>query len=559
MAGSSSDTGMGVGIKIEGHDDDKIKRDLFRYVSGLYNGQTGFLNILNRICDIDRNGGFLSQNSVKKLMINILYDPESTVMLTELQLFGALELPRLWREKNRSVGIFLKNLKAVLQKDQNWYMTNLFGDEYLNFYAIIIQTINRIIINKKMNSFLVTERFIIRTIFSIVKLVLFPNLNTAFTKYMLYEIKKDVNTDELTFLGRNMFLRNAWSMYISLMYSFKKKKIHVDSDVQITIEDTYFMYSELLKYFFAKQKELSDPSLQIEKPQRMMAEKMLLEYQNNIGVISFAMTCFYIYMFMFDHDQLFQGNSDNFLFDAWLWPPFRQDLQRNTFDQEELRKINIFNSSIIAEDAKHLHSFRGSRTFGTSMPWRMWNYNDPQDSSAVFRKKSLLGKVIVDTGSLFGRYDSYLRDYQTPEDLLKRLKDLLYIKILDLKKILNEEISKYLEIQRNGDIPEFSDRVNATTFEDLSLETGGKTDQRWVKSTKENQTIFLKIDEKILQNQDQVANNQMDLVQFDSSIKSQITKMTMLDMLKSDIEIGQSQLRYFEQMYQKFFIEARRI
>ena len=561
MAAASSDAPIPFKVKIEGHDDDKIKQDLFRYVAGLTQGPSGFLTILNRICVLDRNGGYLSQNSVKKLMLHVLHDSESAVMLTELQLFGVLELPRLHREKNRSIGIFLRNLKAVMQKDQNWFLTNLFADEYLNFYAIIIQTVNRILINKKLNSFLITERFVARTIFSAVQMIMFPNLNTPFTKYMLYEQKKDANEQEMIFLGRNVFLRSAWSLFVTLMYSHKKRAIFPESEVQITIDNTYLAYSEILKYYFIKHRELNNPALQIEKPQRMTAEKVLNEYQNVLGAISFAMSCFYIYLFMFDHDRLFQGNNENFVFDAWLWPAFRHDLQRNRFDPTELAKINIFNTSVIAEDAKHLHSFRATRTFSTAMPWRMWNYNDPQDSSAIVKSESLLGLVILDISSLFGRYDSYLRDFSKSESVIKELKNRLFIKILDLKKILNEQISNYLEIQGNSDIPEFADRVNATTFEEWSLVPDGNRNQRWIKSSHENQTLFLRIDERVFQNMSQISNNAIDmnLIQYDASLKTQTRKMVALDMLKSDILIGQSLLRYFEQMYQKFFVEARRL
>ena len=535
-----------------------MKRDLVGFVSGMYSGHMGFLNILNRICPIDSNGGYLSQNSVKKLMLNVLHDSDSFTMLTELQLFGVLELPRLVREKQKSIGTFLKNLKAVLNKDQDWYLTNMFPDEQLNFYAIIIQTINRILINKKLSSFLITERFVIRTIFSMVKLILFPNLNTGFTRYMLYETKKEFNEQELVFLGRNMFLRAAWSLFVSLVYSHKKKQIYPESETQITIEDLMNTYSEILKYYFSKRKELSESDLNIEKPQRMIAENILLEYQNVLGVVSFAMTSFYIYLFTLDHPRLYHDTNENFLFNAWLWPISRMDLQRNTFDPDLLSKINIFDSSIISEDAKHLHSFRGTRTFGTVMPWKMWQYNDPQDSSAIVREESLLGTVILDVSTLFGKYDSYLRDFNKSEYLIKELNNILFIKVLDLKKILNQEISRYLEMQSNSDIPEFADRVNATTFDDLASEFDRLPNQMWVKAKKENQTSFLKIDEKIFKNQERVERSQIELIQYAESLKKQTEMMVKMDMLKADILIGQSLLRYFEQMFQKFFVEARR-
>ena len=544
---------------------ENIERDMIEYITNLYDKEKGVLKILNQICSLDANGGFLSNNSVKKIMKIMLYPSNSIKCITYLQkLLPFLTASLIEIERYSAPFVFGTNMRHTLNEEEEWYFDRMFSsvepkldNYYLDFIMLIVQTINRLMINKKVNSNIVNERFMIRTIFSCIKNILFFNTNTSFTQTMLYEKKPTISEKEAIFIGRNSFLRSAWSLFISLIYIFRKRKEYPDSYVQIDENELLKMYANIMDYWHSKEEELNKLEDDIEKPKEIIYRKIILEYQNKCGIISFALICFHIYKYFLQYMD-FNNNHTKYLFNAWLWPNFREELQSPVFTYDHFSKINVFDKTILFEDSKHLHSFRATRTFGTSLPLRYWNYRDPQDSAAVFHSKTILGKIIVDVSTAFGKYDSYLRDFTKSEQIVTDLRNILYIKMLDLKNILHQEISKFIEIESNGDVPTIVERINAQSFDEIKESESPNNDVKWVKFEEKGEIIFLKMNENVFSEEKKIEQNTMTFSRFDENVKMQKQKMIRLDILQSEILEGQSILRYLESVFQKFFPEARR-
>lgn len=543
---------------------------LYTFIQDCFGNIDNFFGMSSNIFNENRNNGFISNNGILKIIRKILdYDIENEYYnILFIQKILPLHLNRHYEKINSSLKpIFVNNLKNTLDNDIKWYIKEEIisseGDNQLDkkmniLTMILIQTINKMIINKKINLNYSPARYIIRTIFSVIKNLVFINVNDEMNMLMIYENKPQLSRKEMVYIGRNAFLRSAWNLYISLIYSYEKQKLY-NSEVQIDDDKLLMIYNQILNYLNSKNDDIK-MIIETNNPKKSIYLKIISEYKNKLGVISMALSCFYIYKM---YSNIFNEYENqlirNIVFDPWMWHINKNELHKSVHNDAVFNKINILDREIMFEESKQLHSFRATRTYGIPLPLRYWQYDDPQDSCAVTKTETLLGIIIKDVSVAFGKYDSYLRDLSKTDTMILDLKNLLYVKMSDLRNILNQEINRFLQIEQNNDIPSIQDRIISVYIDDIDKEKVISSNRNiWIRLRGKSQPLFVKLDRELFLNEEK-QSDEATLMKYDNDVNQQIKKMVIFDNLQSDIFVAQSILRYLESIFQKFFPEARSI
>lgn len=562
-----------------------------KYISFLEYIGNDFMNLFHILCDKKSNNGIIHAKITEKLLDqifgyekdkkdeikNYLLDLQLNTNLIDEQFFSAI--------KNQ---IFVDNYKKLsTDTKEDWYIKINYDkkispreeDNFYNYFnnvyfSYVLQCINHMIINRKLNMHHITERFLIECIFSVVKLMVFPNVGESITATQLYTPVK-TRDFELEFLGRNVWLRQAWTLYISVLYS-ENKKYALKEDVD---DDENAFYLDDLRYAYEKTFEYYWKNIYMKMNESMANKPIILkiknEYENALGVMNMSLYCIKLYYLYRDFNNFDYDIFHRITHAAWLFPKYRSDLEQCDISDDLKNMINVFNYKSLYEDAKHLHSFRASRTFGTEMPEKYWQSFDPQDSAACIKHDSILQEVCFDIANFFGLYESHNADFIKPQSEVDRLKEILYAKVLNLRSTIASEKDRYMEYMNNDDIPDYEKR---RLISDLNIDLSDKKDideeqlikdLKWIKINMDNpRSVFVKIDDNILENfeEDKLGTpseasssslNNVNLIKYDKNVKIQKRKMISFDQLGSDIKIAQSLLRYFEQLFNLFFMEAR--
>lgn len=563
------------------------------YLEFLNHIKTDFMRLFHSLCHKKSNNGVIHDKISEQLLKNLFkmqknseYDSGIRFCLLDLQFNWGL-IDDVFFDENKYM-IFNDNFRKLLldNLDTDWYynieyyktISEKEEDNFYNFFnnvyfSLVFQCINHMLINRKINMHHITERFLIECIFSIVKLMVFPNIDGGITNTQLYNSVK-ARDFELEFLGRNVWLRQAWTMYISVLYSENKRNAYKDEE-QLDDENAFYFddlknaYMLSIDYYFNNIYSKMNDNL-LNKP---IILKIKNEYENALGVMNMVIYCLKIYYL---YRNLIGVDYDIFhriTHAAWLFPKYRSDLEQCDISDDLKKTINVFNYKSLYEDAKHLHSFRSSRTFGTPMPEKYWKSYDPQDSAACIRHDSILLEICFDIANFFGLYEAQNADFAKPQQEVDRLKEILYAKVLNLRSTIASEKERFIEYIMNDDIPDFEKRKIISDL-NINLSSQSKEDElnenlKWIKINMDNpRSVFVKIDNEIIENFEKSVYDSsksstssslenINLIKYDKNVKIQKRKMISFDQLGSDIKIAQSLLRYFEQLFNLFFQEAR--
>jgi len=535
-----------------------------------------FMNQFGSLCHISKNNGVIYPKIAEKLL-NILFSDDSRFNATEnmlyrMMIFSLLQDFRYSDFKYISklhAHIFMVNYNNIVtKKHEIWYVPFkalisseeiLESDNYIfiqfvsDYLLFVIQCINHLIINRKVNTHHVTERYVMECIFSVVKMMIFPNIGSQSTSCSMYDFIKSRDF-EMEFLGRNVWLRQAWSLFLSVVYTESKLKIYPKKDGgegKITYKDLLLSYQATTAYFDANIVSRRDKIEKMYKSKTILS-KIVNEYENVIGVMNMVLYCFKIYM-------IFKQNQDYDVYHrithaAWMWPRFRADIEQCEISENLKTTINALNWKSLYEDSKHLHSFRATRTFATPLPEKYWRAYDPQDVAASVRSDSILNQTCMKVADCFGLYESYNADLLIPQEKVNNMRELLYIKVSELRKLVASEKERYIKFSSNDDIPDFDSRRKI--FELMENDNDDTVNNlKWIKINMDNpKSVFIKLDHDVVESQ--VSEN-IKLIKYDKINKMQIKRMIAIDQLKTDIKVAQSLLRYFEQLFDAYFVEAR--
>lgn len=541
------------------------------------NNETGnFMDIFGSLCDISSNNGLIYAKSAEK-MLSKLFENDGrfsdienlfykNLIFTLLQDFRYSDFQFLLHV---IPDIFNTNFTNIMSKktDKKWYIPlksvitsqSLFESGNIQFIQFVsdymlyvIQCINHLLINRKINTHHITERYIMECVFAVIKIMIFPNNGSQFTSCSLYDFIK-ARDFEIEFLGRNVWLRQVWSLFVSVVYTETKLQIYPkkEGEGKITYKDLLTAYSATVSYYDSQIMNRKDKIEKLYKG-RPILSKIVNEYENVISVMNMALYCFKFFAIIKqgrDYDVYHKITHA-----AWFFPRYRGDIEQCEISENLKTTINALNWKSLYEDSKHLHSFRATRTFGTPLPEKYWRAYDPQDVAACIKSDSLLQQVCINVANHFGLYESCNADLLQSQEKVNQLKELLYIKVSGLKKLIASERERYLKFVSNGDIPDFDSRIKI--FELMENDTEKTVENlKWVKINMDNpKSVFLRLDQDIV---DEQTSSNISLIKYDKTNKIQIRKMIALDQLKTDIKIAQSLLRYFEQMFDAYFVEAR--
>lgn len=538
--------------------------------------EDNFMNQFGYLCHISKNNGVVYPKIAEKLL-NILFTDDSRFNATENMLYRMMifSLVQDFRYSdfkyisNIHPHVFMTNYSNIVTKNQEmWYLSFkalissediIESDNYIfiqfvsDYILFVIQCINHLIINRKVNTHHVTERYIMECIFSVVKLMIFPNVGSQYTSCSMYDFIK-TRDFEMEFMGRNVWLRQAWSLFLSVVYTESKLKIYPKKDGgegKVTYKDLLLAYQATTAYFDANIVSKRDKIEKMYKSKTILA-KIVNEYENIIGVMNMALYCFKIY-------TIFKQNHDYDIYHrithaSWLWPRYRADIEQCEISENLKTTINALNWKTLYEDSKHLHSFRATRTFATPLPDKYWKAYDPQDVAACVRSDSILSQTCMKVADCFGLYESYNADLLKPQEKVNDMRELLYIKVSELKKLVASEKERYLKFVSNGDIPDFDSRRKI--FELMENDNDETVNHlKWIKINMDNpKSVFIKLDHDVVESQ---VSEDIKLTKYDKINKTQVKRMIAIDQLKTDIKVAQSLLRYFEQLFDTYFVEAR--
>jgi hypothetical protein len=195
-----------------------------------------FMRAFGDACKIDVHGGILSEQTASRLVrILVTNTEENKIDVPILNIFQPLHhyflasnlLFELKNGNHGNTSIFRIMYERRFEDD--WFVMKQFKSDAKTVEELIasfnetytfnvMQVINRMIMAKKIKTHTVSGRYIMRCVFFVVKMMIFPNIDEPETCMYLHENVKDKEM-ELRFLGRNVWLRKAWSLFYSVVKS----------------------------------------------------------------------------------------------------------------------------------------------------------------------------------------------------------------------------------------------------------------------------------------------------------------------------------------------------
>lgn len=538
-----------------------------------------FMIEFGKECHPKTNGGILSGQTCARLIKILIAEQEDDKL--DIPLFD-LFMPL--QNYHKSIHYFIDMLDINkgncnlfkqnydMRNEEIWYTTLPFDlnnqneDQMLqsfnHFYLHhVVQVVNRMLICKKLRTHTISGRYIMRCVFFVVKLMLFPNINTPETYMQLQDTVKGKEF-ELKFLGRNAWLRQAWTLFQSIVKYEEKIVLYPDTkniDNALSIQELILCYNEIIRHFEENFALDSDAF----KDSATSISKKAAEFRSIIGVIHCTLYCYDIYSLLTRYTKkgaVYRVDTDIYYritHAPWLWPKYRGDLEQTEITEKTLTTIDFTDYKSLYDDSKHLHSFRSSRTFGVRLPEKYFRMYDSQDVTASVRSDTGLGNLCLDVATQFGIYDAYNADLSKTQAQVNDMRDILYVKMTDLRNKISESISNYISIKSNNEIPDFQSRA---TIYDLSTDDTEETIQRtkWIKLDSDDPFgVLIRLDMQESA-EGAVDGNIMTKTRIDTNIKNQIRKSVYIDTLMSDIQIAQSLLRYLEQLYGTYYPESKR-
>ncbi len=537
-----------------------------------------FMRAFGKACRVDIHGGILSEKTMVRLTKILLVDKDNDKLNISLinlfypihNYFASIKLLGGLKMHDRGNIALLKRMYNRMH-DVEWFDTKPFQkdvpeasdvmvsfNEHYTFY--VMQAINRMLIAKKIKSHTISGRYIMRCIFTIVTIMIFPNIDEPETCFDLHEQIRGKEM-EIKMLGRNVWLRKAWTMFISIIKTDQKRVIYPevkDTGDALTFNDLMHAYTAVINEYnsvFAQNAGTSKPNTS------NTFVKKSREYRSIIGIMHCTFYCLDFYNIITGY--LHDGEYHRFDYDIfhrithppWLWPKYRGDLEQSEITEKLLTSMDSSDYNSLYDDSKHLHSFRSSRTFGVRLHEKYFRFYDGQDVAAGIRDDTQLGIICIDIGRQFGIYDAYNADLSKTQGEVNDQRDLLYIKMTDLRNAISAAIREFVSIKSSNDIPDFQSRAQ---IYDLSADDDEKTIEkvRWIKVDHDNpEAILAKVDhqEKI-----EGAEDGISVTPIDKKRKHQARKAIYIDSLAADIQIAQSLLRYLEQVYGVYYPESKR-
>jgi hypothetical protein len=533
-----------------------------------------FMIEFGKTCNQQINGGILSGQSCArliKILINDMEDNKISIPLMDIfvplqQYHNSIYLfLEMLDDRGGNMRLFKENYDR--RREEIWFLGKPFNHgattqedlfrSFSQFYIYyVIQVVNRMLIVKKLKTHTISGRYIMRCVFFVVKMMIFPNIDTPETYMQLPEPIKGKEF-ELKFLGRNAWLRQAWSLFESIVKYEEKMIAYSETknvDNALSVQELILAQNALTDYF--SENFLHDPET-FKASSMSSTSKKASEYRSVIGINNCVLYCYDIYslvtrymkgqnMYRIGYDKYYQITHA-----PWLWQKYRADLEQTEITEKTLTTIDFMDYNSLYDDSKHLHSFRASRTFGVRLPEKYFKMYDGQDIAAVVRSDTELGNVCLDVSTQFGIYDAYNADLSKTQQEVNDMKDILYVKMTDLRNKIAESIINYNNIKSIDDIPDFQSR---SVIYDLSTDDTEETANttKWVKLDQDDPFGLL------IKKDDQEKEKSIRLSQIDTNLKKQIRKAVYIDVLKSDIQIAQSLLRYLEQLYGKYYPESKR-
>jgi hypothetical protein len=529
-----------------------------------------FMIALGDACRIDVHGGILSEEVSTRLVKILLNDTEDNKIETSLinifqplhyYSFGIELLAELKDAVHGNAFIFKKMYEDRF--NDNWFITKPFDHtksdviEFLtsfnqSYIFYVIQAINKLLMTKKIKSHSVSGRYIMRCIFFVVKMMIFPHIDAPETCVYLHENIRDADL-ETKFLGRNVWLRKAWTLFQTIIKSEYKATEYPDTkfvDKAFMFADLIFAYNAVSRYY---EENFIRPGMSSNQASRLAKKES--EFKSNIGIMRCVFYCIDIHNIMTGY--VGEGQFLRFKYDVyhqithapWLWPRYRSDLEQCELTENALKTIDSSDFNTLYDDSKHLHSFRASRTFGVRLPEKYVRFYDGQDIAAGARNDTRLGAVCLDISRQFMIYDAFNVDLSKTQAEVNAHREMLYVKMTDLRNMIGEAMRQYIDLKSSNDIPDFNSRAQIYDFsQDDTEET--KKHVQWIKvDHNDPEEVLVKIDA-----QEEVIT----LSRFDNRRKDQVRKVVFMDTLMADIQIAQSVLRYLEQMFGAYYPESKR-
>jgi hypothetical protein len=448
-----------------------------------------------------------------------------------------------------------------------------------------------IVAKRMLNEKILTARDQMRILFSVASIVAFRDVPRGSMHVFRADKVEDIsitiadvpytrnaitggNTQaDASMVSRNAWLRTAWSVFVQIAYTREKtrdmpKEEYTSQEERSRLTDGQITRSGCIAVADALAKRIHSREImtiitETRGKNRLSYAAAVRQYISMYSAIVMGVVCDVMHEAMRKTElagepvrsSLVQDGESGLFYHSlsfrdpekcvWWWPLWRGSVDRSRATREDAL-TTVPSIRVYSEDARHAHSFRGSRTASTSMPIRHWRPHDAQDTAATSNKESNLGMDVVLLTREIGTVQALSRDQNVDDETLEATIEKL--RPLADKVALGISSSERMvrKIQRTASTPDFHSRAMA----EASLEKWPGDDKWTQERPRDPRTGYVPIRKS--------PDGGIDVIrQSSDSRKNQRSACVELDTLRSDSRVAKAALRSAEQILRCYYEEAR--
>lgn len=383
----------------------------------------------------------------------------------------------------------------------------------------------------------------------------------------------NANTDTDTIMvSRNSWLRRTWTLFVALAHGAEKERdLPIDDETVVGMSDRERnalrgrtveaqKLSAISAMITAKiydvetiRRYSQQSSADVSETARRNAMNVLRSLISDVASMNMALMCYYVHSAIrlvecagsrytaakIDGQWPFRDPE----LCIWLWPQWRGSFDRtraNLRDAESTKPT----AAVYREDARHLHSFRQTRTGATPLPARHWRPNDPLDTAACVQVDTYIGRTVSNLSYAIGVANASAEDAGTNNETIDELLGDVSERALELRSAVAKCQSE-LDNLVDGDVaPTYHQRAMVE-----AAVANWPGDMQWTLSNASSPTSAFA---KIVDNSDGTR-----VIETESNRERQFSLCRRLDQLQADLMVAKKLLRVAEAMLGTKFDEAR--
>lgn len=389
--------------------------------------------------------------------------------------------------------------------------------------------------------------------------------------YTRLDIRGASEDADAIMVSRNAWLRCAWSVFVQLAHAREKRRdIPIETapeEVRGQLADQEITRPDVEAFIGALKRRMQSAALfrvhnESRGRSRAVYAANIRQTVSMIGAYTMALACDIMHEAMRSVELAGEPES-HFLSDpheqrlfyhtrsdrdpercAWWWPLWRGDADRSKARIEDLVGRNPY-PKIYAEDARHTHSIRGTRTAGIALPKRHWRTHDAQDSAAATLAESELGRRMIALSNALAEVHATAGDARLDEVALARVTRAAKQRADALSGELSRAFASIQQMETERTAPDYHSRAMADAA--ISEWPG---DNLWIQQTPSDpRSVYAPLE--------QGGDGGIDLGRAGGEPGRQTSHCVELDMLRSDVRMAQALLRSAEHVVAVKYGNAR--